>query len=228
MVYCSRCQSVGNDAPEVGTVSSTAVSEAVSIGGIETLEEFEIDSSIPVVRPKNVMDLIKYYPCCPPDAFINIKEFYDNPYVNSIPDNHKSISMSLRNWAAKLRHWRTRGFVRYYSDNRVKPYFNAYARPVIDYYFDVETSVDIANKLLLYQFDNEREHIVKFLTDLFNVIDFIIPKFNSMCIESPPSAGKNFFFDAVAAFHLNYGMFGTPNKTDNFSWMDGAGKRLVL
>lgn len=23
-------------------------------------------------------------------------------------------------------------------------------------------------------------------------------------------------------------MFGTANKTDNFSWMDGAGKRLVL
>jgi len=51
---------------------------------------------------------------------------------------------------------------------------------------------------------------------------------NSMLIHSPPSAGKNEFFDAVAAFFLNYGMFRTANKTNNFSFSDGAGKRLVI
>lgn len=48
-----------------------------------------------------------------------------------------------------------------------------------------------------------------------------------MCVLSPPSAGKNFFFDTVAAFFLNYGVFGTANKTNHFSWADGAEKRLI-
>lgn len=51
-----------------------------------------------------------------------------------------------------------------------------------------------------------------------------------MCIYSPPSlAGKNFFFGAVASYFLNYGMFGTGIiKNNNFTWADGAGKRLVI
>lgn len=52
---------------------------------------------------------------------------------------------------------------------------------------------------------------------------------NTICIIlSPPSCGKNFFSDAVCAFFLNYGQYGTANKTNNFAWADGAGKRLVL
>lgn len=82
-------------------------------------------------------------------------QFYDNPLVNYIPDNHKTINVANRNWSAKLRQWRIIDFINYYSDIRVKPYFNAYARPINDYYFDVEMSIDIANQLLLYQFDNE-------------------------------------------------------------------------
>lgn len=61
-----------------------------------------------------------------------------------------------------------------------------------------------------------------------NVCDKRVPKLNTLCVISPPSAGKNYFFDAVAAYFVNYGMYGTANKMNNFSWADGAGKRIVL
>lgn len=140
-------------------------------------------------------------------------------------ETKKCIVTALRNWSAKLRLWKISDYNAYYKDEHVRPYFNSYARPIDEYYYNVETSLLILIELLNFQFDNDGELIFKFLTDLRNILDFVIPKFNAMCIISPPSAGKNFMFDAVASFFLNYGMFGTANKTDNFSWMDGAGKR---
>lgn len=49
-----------------------------------------------------------------------------------------------------------------------------------------------------------------------------------MVIISPPLAGKNFMFDAIASYFLNYGMFGTVSKTNNFTRADGTGKCLIL
>ncbi|CAI6374904.1 unnamed protein product [Macrosiphum euphorbiae] len=108
------------------------------------------------------------------------------------------------------------------------PYFNAYNRLKDQVYYDVDESVRIANELLLYQFDNNSDNIIDFLTDLINVIDKRIPKCNTLAILAPPNAGKNYFFDAVASFFINYGVLGTANKTNNFAFMEAAGKRLVL
>lgn len=178
--------------------------------------------------PVNLSDLLKYYPTCPPDAFINIKEFYQNPALNRLDENDKKVKVTLRNWCTTIRDWDIFDFNTYYHTSGVKPYFNAYARMTNNLYYDVEKSIEIANKLLFYQFNNDENEIKSFLTVLYNIIDKKIPKLNSLCIYSEPSAGKNFFFDAVASFFLNYGMFGTANKNNNFTWADGAGKRIVI
>lgn len=178
---------------------------------------------------KNIIDdLLVKYPCCPPEAFFNVKEFYNNPHLNHIDDNCKKVRVSLRNWCARIREWSVSDFNDYYSSGVITPYFNAYARDKKQVYYDVVTSVQIAEELLCNQFDNDGDLISKFLYDVYAIVDKLVPKRNSLCVVSPPSAGKNFFFDAVASYFLNYGMFDTANKTNNFSWADGAGKRLVL
>lgn len=96
-----------------------------------------------------------------------------------------------------------------------------------DVYFDKESSTEFAIKLLQYQFDNDSELIHLFLTAIDNVVNKVIPTFNSVFIMSPPFADKNFIFYAIESFLFNYSIFGTVNKTNNFSWADGAGKRLV-
>lgn len=178
--------------------------------------------------PKNIQELIYTYPCCPPEAFYNIPEFYANRNVNWIDLKDFKITIPLRNWAATLRRWTVNDFNTYYNDPTVKPYFNAYGNSIESMYYSISESVQIAKNLLMVQFGGDIENVTEFLTTLYNVLDKKIPKLNSICIKSPPSAGKNFFFDAVASYFLSYGMFGTANKNNNFSWADGAGKRLVL
>ena len=49
-----------------------------------------------------------------------------------------------------------------------------------------------------------------------------------MIIHSPPSAGKNFFFDAIKDFYINCGQLSNANKYNNFAFQDAEGRRLVL
>jgi len=165
---------------------------------------------------------------CPPDAFPNIKEFVLNPILNKLDENDRCVRLALRNWCILLRDWDVFDFNTYYHTTGVRPYFNGYARSSTNIYYTVEKSINIANDLLLYQFQNDNNQIKQFLTLIYNVVDKKIPKLNSICIYSPPSAGKHFFFDAVASYLINYGMFGTANKNNNFTWADGAGKRIVI
>nr|QVW56826.1 MAG: putative nonstructural protein [Cecropis daurica parvoviridae sp.] len=80
----------------------------------------------------------------------------------------------------------------------------------------------------MYQFRNNGESVAIFLTDLYNILDKRIPKLNTLAIKADPNAGKNFFFDAVAAFFLNYGSIGTANKNNQFAFQEVAHKRMVL
>lgn len=228
MVYSCPHKSDGNDTGGTSDEKKTGFGDRGFVGGFKKQMQPTLGTDVHL-WPKTLDDLLFRYPCCPPDAFYSIPEFFQNSHLNVLDDNCKKIRIALRNWCSTLRMWLVDDFNTYYSNPSVTPYFNSYGKRFPkNMYYGVDQSVHIANELLLLQFQDDEELIVKFLTDLYNIVDRKIAKFNSMCICSPPSAGKNYFFDAVASYFLNYGMFGTANKTNNFSWSDGAGKRLVL
>jgi len=81
--------------------------------------------------------------------------------------------------------------------------------------------LQIAIELLNHQF-GDIQSISDFLKTLYNVVEQKLLKLNSICVVTPPSAGKTYFFDAVAAYFLSYGMLNTA------TWNDVIGKRLVL
>ncbi|KAL4097635.1 hypothetical protein QTP88_022378 [Uroleucon formosanum] len=112
-------------------------------------------------------------------------------------------------------------------NSKVHPYINAYNRIREDVYYDVQQSTEIAVELLMYQFDDNSESVLEFVQDMFLIFDKRIPKCNTLAILAPPNSGK-IFFDAVAAFFINYGILGTVNKTNSFAFMEAAGKRLIL
>lgn len=102
-------------------------------------------------------------------------------------------------------------------------------------YYSMEESVEILDRLLKYQFDDDENEISKFLQDLVNVVDFQPPenpgsniKCNTFLVISPPSAGKNFFFDTLFTLCLNLGQLGTANKSNNFAFQDAANRRIIL
>lgn len=78
--------------------------------------------------PITFEDLFKYYPTCPPDAFVNIKEFYLNSKLNKYDENDKIVRVTLRNWCTIIRDWDIFDFNIYYNTSGVYPYFNAYSR----------------------------------------------------------------------------------------------------
>lgn len=227
MVHKSAYESCRNLTIVPSDQTETGFNSKGFVGGHQSKEEHENGKSLRV-WPKTLDELLVKFPCCPPDAFFNIKEFYNNPNLNHLDDNCKKVRVALRNWCARIREWLINEFHDFYSSGQISPYFNAYSRDKKQVYYDVPTSINIAEELLCYQFENDGDLISKFLWDVYAIVDKLVPKRNSMCVVSPPSAGKNFFFDAIASYFLNYGMFGTANKTNNFSWADGAGKRIVL
>ena len=102
-------------------------------------------------------------------------------------------------------------------------------------YYTPEKSFEILNDLLKYQLGDDKNVIKAWLQTLVNVIDKqpdtypnINPKNNCFVVHSPPSAGKNFFFDTIFALLLNFGQLGTANKHNVFSFQDMANRRIVL
>lgn len=178
--------------------------------------------------PRTFEELLKFYPCCPPKSVMSTEEFTNNTHLNYLDDNCKTIRIALRNWTHIICKWSIREFFEYYNSSNVRPYWNAYESTLDRVYFSVQKSIRIAIELLETQFDDDNELIIEFLQTLYNVCDHKIPKLNSICVVSPPSAGKNYFFDAVAAYFINYGMYGTANKRNKFMWADGVDKRLIL
>ena len=91
-----------------------------------------------------------------------------------------------------------------------------------------EESLIWIDDLLKFQFNDDLESICHFLTSLVDVIDKRLPKCNSLCVKSPPTAGKNFFFDMIFAIILNYGQLGQANKHNVFAFQEAPNKRLLL
>lgn len=114
---------------------------------------------------------------------------------------------------------------------RVEPanlIFNAPLGNIASYYYTVEESVEKMEELLLFQYDNDEEMVHLFLEDLYNVIDKRLAKKNTMFILSEPNGGKNWFFDAVIHFFLNFGQIGNFNRHSSFPLPEAVNKRILL
>lgn len=96
------------------------------------------------------------------------------------------------------------------------------------FYGNEEESLDILIKLMKHQFDDDEGRIQEFLQTLVNVLDKKIPKKNCVAIKSPPSGGKNFFFDMICAIFVNYGQLGRANKQNLFAFQEAPNKRLLI
>lgn len=102
-------------------------------------------------------------------------------------------------------------------------------------YYNLEESYNVMNRLLKFQFNDDVDKIKDFLQCLVNVIDKQPEdnpksniKNNAFLVISPPSGGKNFFFDTILQLCLNFGQLGTANKNNNFAFQDAANRRIIL
>lgn len=149
---------------------------------------------------------IRKHPCVPMANIFSTRHWTTGEFqydAKSTP----LLRTALHNRAIELLDLSMKELYEHYC--RVEPnnlLFNAPLGNISSYYYTVAESVEKMEQLLLYQFNEDTELVHLFLEDLYNVIDKrLAKKKNSMFVLSEPNGGKNWFFDAVILFFLNFG-----------------------
>lgn len=140
----------------------------------------------------------------------------------------KEIAAAVTNFKNTLTTYTMADYQEMYNNEECEPIFSAGFGNFSTYYYNVENSLKVMDELIHYQCDGDEEVVMDFVTTLFNVLERKIPKLNCIVIHSPPSAGKNFFFDAVKDYYINCGHLCRANKYNAFPFQDAEGRRIVL
>lgn len=102
------------------------------------------------------------------------------------------------------------------------------------YYHELDDSIKAIEKLLNYQCENDelfedltiQEAKKKFVVDLWEILERKRPKQNTFQIIGEPSAGKNFFIDAILSYYLNTGLIQNFNRYHQFPLMEAVNRRI--
>lgn len=160
-----------------------------------------------------------------PTPLVQVKflpQFKDNDLLTN-PNNQKYVDAAIQIYSNNLNDKSLRDFYNLLTSDDCQPIFRTGT-----FYASINESLEIINKLILYQFDDNYDAVCKFLETLVCIIDKKKPKLNTIVIHSAPSAGKNFFFDMITAVIPNFGQMGRLNRTNNFGMEDAYNKRIVM
>lgn len=174
---------------------------------------------------RRIIELCQNYPSSPIASIINKKEWISDPIVQFMRNDNKLVQSVLDTWSHTINKWSIQEYIKLYEDEKCFPYFDSDSK---DYYLSIDESMVVVQKLLQYQFDDNELAIYDFLCDVYDVCERKVPKLNSILVYSPPSAGKNFFFDFILSFYLNKGQMGNPNKHNNFAFQECFNRRIIL
>lgn len=96
-------------------------------------------------------------------------------------------------------------------------------------YYDPEFSYQILIRLLFEQMRSEEE-VAYFLEGVKAIVDKKHEKKNTLCIISPPSAGKSFIVNSLASVLLNVGHILTSSKhsPNRFAFQDAHNCRVAI
>lgn len=228
----------GQDSGQIlGTCTSTGSSELCGESSIEevTGKSTRINSRDGRRRRRRASDIreemekiVNENPVCPLAGIISTRQWLTHKDLRYLRADNETVKSFLDAKSEEMCYWTLHDFNTFYSQPYCNPTFMAGYQPLEDKYYSVNDSLTILNKLLAYQFDDDVVQIKSFLNTFYNVLERKLPKCNTICVWSPPSAGKNFFFDVYLHYLMNYGQLGIMNKTNNFSLQEATSKRVLL
>lgn len=167
---------------------------------------------------------------CPLEGIKSEKCFLEDDWLTD-PDHSTKVNKAIEIWSHKINCWTLREFYEMYQRANQEELIFSRSKT----YYSLNESVDIIDRLLKFQFDDDETCIKDFLQNLVNVLDWQPDsrpgcniKCNTFLVHSKPSAGKNFFFDTIFTLLLNLGQLGTANKSNNFAFQDAANRRVIL
>nr|QOD39581.1 NS1 [uncultured densovirus] len=177
---------------------------------------------------QEILSMCKNIPMCPIEGILNHPAWLKNDRLQFLNMENKNVKNVMNNWTKQLCTWTIHDFNALYDDPLCDPIFSAGYGQKENYYYSVDRSLQVLIEFLEFQFHNEQEDIMCFLTDLFDILERRRPKLNSLLVKGPPSSGKNYFFDCIKDYYLNVGHLCRANRYNNFAFQDADGRRLIL
>jgi hypothetical protein len=174
------------------------------------------------------IQILKENPIAPCEAIVKTEAWRDHENLRFKTMADREIKAAISSYKNSLTGWSMLDYQKMYNNEKCVPIFSAGYCEFEKYYYNVHNSLKVMDELIDYQFDSDHEAILDFVTCLFNVLERNVPKLNTIVIHSAPSAGKNFFFDAVKDYYLNVGHIGNPTKYNGFPFQDAEGRRLLM
>lgn len=174
-----------------------------------------------IVRKETKTLLLKYW-CCPVSSIRDIVEFREKDILTN-PKHMNYLLTSFDDFGKDLMVMKLRDFENILTNPDSDPqFFTSFD------YGQLEESILWIDELLKFQFNDDDEQITNFLVSLVDIIDKRLPKCNALVVKSPPSGGKNFFFDMILAILLSYGQLGQANKHNVFAFQEAPNKRVLI
>lgn len=177
---------------------------------------------------QQILTILRQNPVSPTTAITRHKVWRENPALRFKTSADPLVKPVIASFNDELMTWSIHDYQEMYNDPKCKPIFSAVIGEFEDTYYDKETSIKILMELLKYQCSDDEDGVKDFMQTLYNVLERKIPKLNCLVVKSPPSSGKNFFFDAIKDYYINCGQLGNVNKYSTFGFQEADGRRLVF
>lgn len=172
-----------------------------------------------------ILNFLSYIAVNPITELVHTKEYLQSPLAIYRLDS-REVKDAMDTWASTVNTWSRADYVKFYDNPKTIKIWSARSIDDFDtYYYSYEDSCAVINRLLEYQMGQK---IDEFCTNLIDVLERRVPKRNCFVVVSPPSAGKNFFFDAIRDYYLNTGQMNNPNKYNQFAYQDCTNRRVLF
>ncbi|XP_072141949.1 uncharacterized protein, partial [Dermacentor andersoni] len=173
-----------------------------------------------------IYDWLRENPVSPLTNIVRTPKWLADPTFRFIRLDDKHLQRAIQVFNDEMCSYTTLDFIELYQ--HTQPLFDAPHGDLDAHYMSVQDSFDAVLELLNFQFDDNQLELSDFVNNLYMLVEKLVPKKNCMEVVSPPSAGKNFFFDAVLSFYINRGTIRNFNRFSNFPLQDTVGRRILV
>lgn len=176
--------------------------------------------------PGVILDLISKCAICPLSEIVYTNEYLTEAQVAIKRLDDRDVKNAIDARCSIINTWQRQDFIDFYAKEDTIKIWSSRSKDLFEnYYYNYDESKLIIDHFLDFQLGNLK---VQFINDLLNVIEMRIPKCNCFVVISPPSSGKNFFFDGVKDYYLNAGQMCNPNKYNCFAYQDCHNRRIIM
>lgn len=151
-------------------------------------------------KEESIYNYLLENPVSPLANVVHTPKWLADPALRFVRLDDKHLQRALQVLNDQLVTWTTLDFIEWYRNTN--PLIDAPNGDVAGYYMTPQQSMDAAEELLHFQFEDDTDQVRDFVNDLYKLVEKRVPKRNCMEVVSPPSAGKNFFSDPVISFYV--------------------------